>query len=153
MRARMCIDAPSDAHVQQYTAVGSDESPRGNVPPERLIPSDDEPYVNLIEEQQFYQKLCPLDRTALDVPVAARRKNYAGSRSGDRRHEARGVRARQTRARSLNRTVRSAHKCRSAAPPYIWSSVQRGVAALGLSAYGSSFASVRQIKAPLENLG
>src|SRR6267378_3721380 len=117
MRARMCIDAPSDAHVQQYTAVGSDESPRGNVPPERLIPSDDEPYVNLIEEQHFYQKSCPLDRTALDVPVATRRKNYAGSRSGDRRHQA------------------------------------RGVAALGLSAYGSSFASVRQITAPLENLG
>jgi len=58
--ARMCIDAPSDAHVQQYTAVGSDESHEGNVPPERLIPSDDEPYVNLIEEQHFYQKSCPL---------------------------------------------------------------------------------------------
>src|SRR5882672_1345944 len=60
---------------------------------------------------------------------------------------------RPKRARSLNRTVCSAHKCRSAAPPYIiWSSVQRGVAALGLSAYGSSFASVRQITAPLEKL-
>ena len=90
----MRIDAPSDAHVRQYATVGSDELPRGNVPPERLIPSDDEPHADLIKEQHVYQEFCPLDRTAHDVPVAARRENYAGSRPGDRRHQARGVRAR-----------------------------------------------------------